>query len=199
MICTFPSKNYDINKYIAIKNYLLQFGKEKLEQTGKKHIINGIEVRSRKKTSNKWFETQDSIAYSDLFLEQNIVWQRITHANIFCLTDNNMVVLDSMAFISCKQLYKNWLLGFLNSNTITLFIKSITPGYGKEGFRLSNQFLELVPIPKNIDNSLDETVRDLKNNFNNDVYNLVNENVAKAYNLTKTEYDYIVENYTINT
>lgn len=63
LISTFPSRKYNIDSYPAIKKHLLSFGMERLEQTGEKHIVNGKEVKARKKTSNAWFETQDSISY----------------------------------------------------------------------------------------------------------------------------------------
>ena len=63
IIATFPSCKYDIDQYSAIKQHLLSFGIERLEQTGATHIIDGVSVKSRKKTNNKWFETQDSISY----------------------------------------------------------------------------------------------------------------------------------------
>lgn len=65
MICTFPSKKYNINDYPEVRDYLLSFGIEKLEQSGKTYFIDGKTVKARKKTNNKWFETQDSINYSD--------------------------------------------------------------------------------------------------------------------------------------
>ena len=60
LIATFPSRHYDIKEYPAVENYLLSIGKERLEQTGKEHIVNGQKIKARKKTNNKWFETQDS-------------------------------------------------------------------------------------------------------------------------------------------
>ena len=63
LIATFPSRHYDIEQYPAVKQYLLSFGKERLEQTGKTYYVNGEKVKARKKTNNKWFETQDSISY----------------------------------------------------------------------------------------------------------------------------------------
>ena len=66
LIATFPSRHYNIDEYPAVKQYLLSFGIERLEQTGKTHIVNGEKVKARKKTHNKWFETQDSISYWDL-------------------------------------------------------------------------------------------------------------------------------------
>ena len=70
LIATFPSKKYDIENYPAVKKYLLSFGIERLEQTGKTHIINGEKIKARKKTNNKWFETQDSIAYWGISLSK---------------------------------------------------------------------------------------------------------------------------------
>lgn len=65
LIATFPSLRIDIEKYPAVKKHLLSFGMERLEQTGKEHKVNGETIKARKKTTNKWFETQDSISYWD--------------------------------------------------------------------------------------------------------------------------------------
>ena len=57
-----------------MKKYLLSFGIERLEQTGKVHNVNGEKIKARKKTSNKWFETQDSISYWEDFSKPKIVY-----------------------------------------------------------------------------------------------------------------------------
>ena len=78
LIATFPAKHYDIEKYPAVKDYLLSFGMERLEQTGKEHTIKGEKIKARKKTNNKWFETQDSISYwdnKDSFLPWRCTWE----------------------------------------------------------------------------------------------------------------------------
>ena len=62
IIATFPSRQYNIDDYQSLKSYLLGFGMERLEQTGKDYFIDGVKVKARKKTNNKWFETQDSIS-----------------------------------------------------------------------------------------------------------------------------------------
>ena len=78
LIATFPSRHYDIDLYPAVKQYLLAFGIERLEQTGKVHTVNGEQIKSRKKTNNKWFETQDSISYWDFSKTiTNIIYDRI--------------------------------------------------------------------------------------------------------------------------
>lgn len=68
IIATFPAKHYDIDDYPAIKEHLLSYGIERLEQTGKEYVINGETIKARKKTNNQWFETQDSISYWDRFI-----------------------------------------------------------------------------------------------------------------------------------
>ncbi len=57
LITTFPSLKIDIEEFLAVKTHLLSFGYDRLKQTG--------DIGSRKKTNNKWFETQDSIGYWD--------------------------------------------------------------------------------------------------------------------------------------
>ena len=70
LISTFPALLLDIDNYPAIKEHLLSFGKERLEQSGAKG--------ARKKTSNKWFETQDTISYYEEFSKPKIMYCEIT-------------------------------------------------------------------------------------------------------------------------
>ena len=77
IIATFPSRQYNIDDYQALRDYLLSFGMERLEQSGKEYVINGEKVKARKKTNNKWFETQDSISYWDDFSQPKIIWKRV--------------------------------------------------------------------------------------------------------------------------
>ena len=87
-------------------------------------------------------------AYWDDFSKQVIAWQRITQKPTFCLTENGLVVLDSMAFLSnIKDKYKNWLLAVLNSDLIYFWVKTNVHEYGNTGFRLSNQYVEQISIP----------------------------------------------------
>ena len=83
LIATFPSLHYNIDDFPAIKDYLLSFGIERLEQTGNTHKVNGESVKARKKTCNKWFETQDSISYWDDFSKPKIVWGEISDKSKF--------------------------------------------------------------------------------------------------------------------
>ena len=84
LIATFPSRHYDIDRYPAVKQYLLSFGIERLEQTGKTHVVDGEKVKARKKTNNKWFETQDSISYWEDFTTKDSL-PRNNPRRILCL------------------------------------------------------------------------------------------------------------------
>ena len=98
LIATFPSRHYEIDLYPAVKEYLLSFGIERLEQTGKEYIINGEKIKSRKKTNNKWFETQDSISYWDDFNKPKIVYPETTQGAYFAY-DKDSIYIDKTCFM----------------------------------------------------------------------------------------------------
>lgn len=99
IIATFPSRKYNIDDYPAIKKYLSNIGIERLEQTGKKYNINGEVIKSRKKTNNKWFETQDSICYWEDFSQQKIVWGNLCLSAQYALVDEGYYVNAPSPFI----------------------------------------------------------------------------------------------------
>ena len=125
-------------QYPAIYNRLLSY-KPILEKRNKAET--GIRY--------EWYALQRCAAtYMDDFSKQVIAWQRITQKPTFCLTENGLVVLDSMAFLSnIKDKYKNWLLAVLNSDLIYFWVKTNVHEYGNTGFRLSNQYVEQISIP----------------------------------------------------
>ena len=98
LIATFPSRHYDIDKYPAVKQYLLSYGIVRLEQTGKTHIVDGEKVKARKKTNNKWFETQDSISYWEDFFKPKIIWKRIGSILRFSFDNKGCLGLDSISY-----------------------------------------------------------------------------------------------------
>jgi len=140
LIATFPSRNYDINDYPAIKEHLLSFGIERLEQSGKKYSINEKDVKSRKKTNNKWFETQDSISYWNEFLKQKIVYREISDAMDACLVDPNYMLNNKCYLITGDHLI--YILSFLNSK---LFTKIVLPQANLTGGK-GEAFLKEIPL-----------------------------------------------------
>ena len=153
LIATFPAKQYDIDDYPALKDYLLAIGIERLEQTGEEHIINGELVKARKRTNNKWFETQDSISYWDEFSKPKIVWAELSRTgNSFAYSDDGAMVLNTCYILSFndnefheKEL--NTLLGFLNSKVALFYLDIISSKLDETGWRWLKQFVELIPVP----------------------------------------------------
>ncbi|WP_172917030.1 TaqI-like C-terminal specificity domain-containing protein [Capnocytophaga canis] len=170
LICTFPSKSYNIDEFPAVKKFLEGF-KSKLEQTGKKltksEIYNvteyaksqGIEIKekslekSRKKTNNKWFETQDSISYWEEFSKQKIVYSEIVREPQFYLDNEGKFFPEATSFIMTGNDLE-YLYHLLHSKIITYFFKTFYAGggLGKDGYRYKKAFLEKLPIPKNTSN-----------------------------------------------
>lgn len=144
IIATFPSKNYNIDDYPAVKEYLLSFGIERLEQSGKQYTINGEIVKSRKKTNNKWFETQDSISYWDDFSKQKIVWGNLCLSAQYAWVEDEMYVNAPSPFITNANKY---ILALLNSKVVDWYIKML--GVSRNGgyYEYKPMFVEMAPIP----------------------------------------------------
>jgi len=114
LIATFPSRHYDIEQYPAVKAHLLSFGMERLEQTGKESIVNGQKVKARKKTNNKWFETQDSISYWDDFSKPKIMYPNMTKFLPFYYDEKRFFQNDKSFMITGERVA--FLTAFLNSS-----------------------------------------------------------------------------------
>ena len=151
LISTFPSKNYNIDDYPAIKNYLLSFGKERLEQSGKTYIVNGTKIKARKKTNNKWFETQDSISYWDEFSKQKIVWKRIGSLLKFAYDDSGCVTLDSTCIATGKNI--KYIAAILNT-TLGNYMFMNSPRTGTGDLIVSVQAFEPIKIPQIAENKI---------------------------------------------
>ena len=100
IIATFPSRHYNIEDFPAVKSYFLSVGIERLEQTGEVHTVNGEKIKARKKTCNKWFETQDSISYWEDFYKPKIVWKIIGNQMAFAYDKNQFIMNLSLIHIS---------------------------------------------------------------------------------------------------
>ena len=139
IITTFPSLKIDIESYPAVKQHLLSFGYDRLKQTGDKG--------ARKKTNNKWFETQDSISYWEDFYRQKILYQELTQGSCFFLDkDAQFFVSNTGYLITGKNL--KYLILFLNSKVVEfVFKKFYSVSIGDTGIRWLAQCIENLPIP----------------------------------------------------
>ena len=230
LIATFPALHYDIEQYPAVKQYLLSFAydylmangnewvanshlaefcQQKLAQTGQYVVINGKHVlddkgnkeKGRKKTSNKWFETQDSISYWDDFNKPKIVYAELARTgNAFTIDTNKMLVGNTGYIItfdsevSEERLY--CLTGFLNSKAILFYLDNSCSKFDENGWRWLRQFVENIPIPQKTDHQLySEVTKAIEEQCNNDCLQRINSIVYEILGLTLDEIAYLENKY----
>jgi type I restriction-modification system DNA methylase subunit len=188
LIATFPSRHYDIDDYPAVKSYLLSFGVERLEQTGIERVINGVKVKARKKTNNKWFEVQDSISYWEDFNKPKIVWIELSDEAKFTLSENEIPL--NTIFLMTGDLIKH-IIGYLNSSIILwYFTNCLGCSSGVGTTRWLKFTIERLPIPHPDKTGIDLSSLTIKCP-DEVVEKEIDELVAQSYGLTKDEITYL--------
>lgn len=192
LIATFPSRHYNIDEYPAIKQYLFSFGIERLEQTGKTHIVNGGKVKSRKKTNNKWFETQDSISYWEDFCKPKIIWKRIGSILRFSYDSKGCLGLDSTCFATGQHI--EYLCCMLNSLMGHYLLKD-SPKTGTGDLLVSVQAIEPACIPYNsqYDEQLSYLLTAQITDNSNMIEKEINDIVFTMYGLSPNEREYVTQ------
>ena len=192
LIATFPSRHYNIEDYPAVKQYLLSFGIERLEQTGKVHNVNGERIKSRKKTNNKWFETQDSISYWEDFLRPKIIWKRIGSILRFSFDNKGCLGLDSTCFAAGEHI--GYLCCVLNSLMGHYLLKD-APKTGTGDLLVSVQAIEPARIPYNAqyDRQLSSLLDIQLINSSNTTEKEINDIVFTMYGLSPNEREYVTQ------
>ncbi|MCV3336856.1 Eco57I restriction-modification methylase domain-containing protein [Campylobacter sp. RKI_CA19_01121] len=194
VIGTFPSLKIDIEQYPSLKSYLSKF-LPRIKQSGEKGC--------RKKTSNKWFETQDSIAYYQEFEKEKIVYPNM-NKEFIAFFDNEFLLLNQKCFILSHQSNNKkellYLTALLNSNVNFYYFKQIGAKLGASGYEMSKIFVEKLPIPKI--NSKNEKLANELISLVDEILNLkeqdkkaniktqedkINSIVYKLYNLNEEE------------
>ena len=190
LIATFPSRHYDIDLYSAVKQYLLAFGIERLEQTGKVHTVNGEQIKSRKKTNNKWFETQDSISYWEDFSKPKIIWKRIGSILRFSYDNKGCLGLDSTCFATGRSI--EYLCCVLNSLMGHYLLKD-SPKTGTGDLLVSVQAIEPIRIPSKLDyeTRLSNLLNKQISCWSIKVEEEINDIVFSMYGLSVPEREYI--------
>lgn len=148
IISTFPTLDIDIHKYPSIKRYLEGF-LPKIKQTGETFInADGKKESTRKKTGNKWFETQDQIGFVNEFKKEKVIWKRIGSIMRFSYSDEEMYCLDSTCIATGEKI--KYLTAVLNSKAGLYQLFKTSPQTGTGDQIISVQALEplLVHYPK---------------------------------------------------
>ena len=202
LIATFPARHYDIDKYPAVKDYLLSFGMERLEQTGKTHNINGERVKARKKTNNKWYETQDSISYWEDFSKPKVVYMEIQTDNpeegypfpCYSYDDKRCVVLNTAYIMSSETFDPRYVLGILNSRLGKFLVKLYVTQLQERQFRMLSQYVTKFPIvkPEKIKEAeMVSLVDKVLANKNTAIEKEIDLLAYRIYNLTESEISYL--------
>ena len=219
LIATFPACHYNIDSFPAVKEYLLSFAydsllengndwvaknylaefcKQKLEQTGQEIIINGKYVldpqghkeKSRKRTNNKWFETQDSISYWEDFSRPKIIWKRIGSILRFSYDESGAFGLDSTCIATGANI--PYICCILNSLMGHYLLKD-SPKTGTGDLLVSVQAINPVKVPYSEESEKRLTAL-LQKNLSQDQISIdedVNRIVFSSYGLSKEEIDYV--------
>lgn len=173
LICTFPSKEYSIDDYPAIKRHLLSYAKnkliekgykwvaddyleefcyKKLLQTGDEITINGQKIyfsaaqceKSRKKTLNDWFETQDPIAFYPDFAKKKIVYpNQTTHLSFYLDTEGYYI--NQKAYMIVGR-HLGYLTAFFNSALFRYCFTDEFPIIQGAGREMNKSIFERIPV-----------------------------------------------------
>ena len=225
LIATFPARHYNINDYPAVKDYLLSFAednlrdagydwvadryladfcKQKLSQTGKFVKIKGERIilgntpeKARKKTSNKWFETQDSISYWEDFSKPKAMW-KIIGCNInFSFDYSHCLCNNAVNIITGHEELLLQFVGIMNSKLFDWYLKLTTEAEVQGGgIQLYVTTLEKTVVKLDFSEELSNVVRNRIQCQASD--NDVDNAVFKAYGIDSTEQSFILTHKKVN-
>lgn len=124
-----PKNQVDIEKYPAIKNYMLPF-KGALE---------------KRATKQEWFELQQAqFAYSDFMRQPKIIYGHFSPEPLFSYEHHGYFSNDKSYIIPNADYF---LLGILNSSLCWHLIKKLCPAVRGGFYELRVQYIETLPIP----------------------------------------------------
>ena len=195
LIATFPSRHYDIEQYPAVRDYLLSFGKERLEQTGKVYTVNGEKVKARKKTNNKWFETQDSISYWEDFSKPKIIYPNMTKYMPFVYDEKALLTNQKCFIITGENIA--YLTAFLNSSLFKFCFRDSFPELLGGTRELSKIFFDKIPVKKvspEIEVKFNNLVSELQKRFDDQKTKDIDNMIFDIYSIStkeRTEIGYI--------
>ena len=188
MIGTFPARKLNINDYPSIEHHLLSFGKERLEQTGQKYIVNGEEIKARKKSNNKWFETQDSIKYWQYFAMPKIIYPNMTKFLPFVYDEKGLLTNQKCFILTGKHLH--YLTAFFNSSLFKYCFSDNFPALGEDRRELSKIFFDKIPV-KEVSDKIDAEFRtlvlDIQTDYSDEKAKAIDQKIFDLYGLTPEE------------
>lgn len=128
-----------------------EFGRLFLEQKGKTvvmdgkelHDANGQAIKSRKKTSHKWYETSDNIAFHEAFKDTKIAWGNLNNQASCTWMPEDMHINAPAVMVTPGTKY---LLAVLNSRLADFFMQTIAVVRNAGYYEYKPQFVKLIPV-----------------------------------------------------
>ena len=168
---------------------------QKLAQTGKFVEIKGERItigntpeKARKKTSNKWFETQDSISYWEDFSRPKIIYPNMTKYLPFVYDDKSYITNQKCFIITGKNVA--YLTAFFNSSLFKYCFRESFPELQGGTRELSKIFFDKIPVYKvssGQDKLFQEAVKDIQYEYTREKAQRIDSMLFDLYNLTLIE------------
>ena len=130
---------------------MAEFGRLFLEQKGKTIVMDGKElkdannqpIKSRKKTSHKWYETSDNIAFHQEFSKTKIAWGNLNNQASCTWMPEDMHINAPAVMVTPGTKY---LLAVLNSRLADFFMQTIAVVRNGGYYEYKPQFVKLIPV-----------------------------------------------------
>ena len=116
-----------------------------MEQAGVNYLLDDKVIFSRKKTGNKWFETQDQISYWKDFNKCKIIYPEITKFINFVFDENQSFLVNNKCFILTGY-HIEYLTAFFNSSIFKYCFINNFPELQGGTRELRKIFFELIPV-----------------------------------------------------
>ena len=168
------------------------FGQLFLSQRGKVVVMDGHElkdmngqpIKSRKKTSHKWFETSDNIAFYMDFKKTKIAWGNLNNQASCTWMPEEMHVNAPAVMVTPGSKY---LLAVLNSRLADFFMQTIAVVRNGGYYEYKPQFVKLIPV---IENPESEQVAEIESlaeraiSGDKEAERLIDERLAMLYGIS---------------
>ena len=171
------------------------FGQLFLEQKGKVVVMDGRElkdangqpIRSRKKTSHKWFETSDNIAFHKDFKKAKIAWGNLNNQASCTWMPEEMHINAPAAMVTPGSKY---LLAVLNSRLADFFLQTIAVVRNGGYYEYKPQFVKLIPViehPRQEEITELESLADYAMNGDKNAEALIDKKLAEMYGVSTND------------
>ena len=164
-----PPEEFIKNTYPAIYQHFLNVASQPTRGKG---------LFDRDDQGDYWWELR-SCAYTNDFSKQNIVWSDIATSPNFSIVDPD-TYFNNTCYMLCDA--PTYVLSFLNSKLMEWYFKKISTDLGS-GSRYFKQFVELLPIIKLNDKSIEKQLEQASTSNEK----TINEIIFKLYDLTPEE------------